>query len=203
MILISKDLEFCVSKPHTLSLGTIVCAGVSCKRENRRWMGEREKREGGRKKETSTRAGARFSRWGYLICPAGWVHLRSGVYVHCTQHVCACACFWTIVCSSARAHCIRKKCGANCWAELKGSLWQWLNTDFYCAGTDPQSPGSRGAARGSPCILILNLTTNKTNEPPGSAQHVRKHATLAGWVTVGLEGREKERNQRQVELFVQ
>lgn len=52
--------------------------------------------------------------------------------------------------------------------------------EFYCVGTDPQSPGSRGASRGSSCILSLNLTSNKTNEPPGSAQHVRKHAALAG-----------------------
>lgn len=46
----------------------------------------KETREGGREKGASTWA-ARFSRWGYLICP---VNLRHGVDVYCTQraHVC-------------------------------------------------------------------------------------------------------------------
>lgn len=41
------------------------------------------------------------------------------------------------------------------------SQWQELNVDFYCVGTDTRSLGSRGASKGSSCILSFNLTTNK------------------------------------------
>ena len=71
VILISKDPEFHVSKPHTLSLGTIVCTGGSCREKNRRHIGDRVRGEGGRKKEKLHATGARFSRWGYLIGPIG------------------------------------------------------------------------------------------------------------------------------------
>lgn len=82
-----------------------------------------------------------------------------------------------------------------------------LDVEFYCVGRDPQSPRSEEASRGSSCILSLNLTTNKTNEPPGSTEHVCKNATLAGLVTLGPEGnaqgRKTDLNQGPVVLFVQ
>lgn len=45
VILISKDLEFWVSKPQTLSLGTIVYTRGHCREKNRRHIGDRVRRE--------------------------------------------------------------------------------------------------------------------------------------------------------------
>lgn len=49
VIAISKNLEFRVSKLCTLSLGTIMHSGVSCKEKNRRWTedaGNKRRRQG-------------------------------------------------------------------------------------------------------------------------------------------------------------
>lgn len=83
-----KGFRVCVSKLYTLSLGTIMRCEVRCKEKSRRGTEDGETREGGEEKGASMWDAARFSRWGYLICP---VNLRCGMAVHCIQHACVCS----------------------------------------------------------------------------------------------------------------
>lgn len=48
-------------------------------------------------------ARARFSRWGYLICPIRWVNLKCCVYAHNIHTLCVCMCTYGMMCISLRS----------------------------------------------------------------------------------------------------
>lgn len=104
----------------------------------KRTVGEQKTGEtggGGGEKGASAWAVARFSRWGYLLCP---VNLRHGVDVHCAQHAYVC----TDKCVSASLAVHQKPA---CKGQLLGRFKSicgggWMKV--YCISTYSYSAGS-------------------------------------------------------------